>query len=196
MYSNQEDYQLIQGVINGDVNSQNKLYKKYKSYVKNYLKKNYTLNDDLDDNVSEILIKIFMNLNTCDFSKSSFTTWVCNIAKNHMIDRWRSNSTFNNRSHIFTSITLSDDSNNRVDYEFNTSNSISNFEINDMVNYITSGLLSCDCVLLQMRYLCGYNYCEIGNEFNLSSTTVSNRVGYIKNKLKNKLKNKQMCYYV
>jgi DNA-directed RNA polymerase specialized sigma24 family protein len=35
-----------------------------------------------------------------------------------------------------------------------------------------------------MKYLQGYDYNEIGKEFNVSSSTVSNKVNYIKTKLK------------
>jgi DNA-directed RNA polymerase specialized sigma24 family protein len=35
-----------------------------------------------------------------------------------------------------------------------------------------------------MKYVQGYNYCEIGKEFNTTSSTISNKVNYIKTKLK------------
>jgi DNA-directed RNA polymerase specialized sigma24 family protein len=38
-----------------------------------------------------------------------------------------------------------------------------------------------------MKYVQGYDYCEIGQEFNISSNTASNRVNYIKTKLKETL---------
>ena len=37
-----------------------------------------------------------------------------------------------------------------------------------------------------MKYIGGYSHCEIGKEFNLTSSTVSNRINYIKTKLKKK----------
>jgi DNA-directed RNA polymerase specialized sigma24 family protein len=41
-----------------------------------------------------------------------------------------------------------------------------------------------DCAFLNMKYSLGYNYDEIGTEFNISSNTVSNRVNYLKTKAK------------
>jgi DNA-directed RNA polymerase specialized sigma24 family protein len=35
-----------------------------------------------------------------------------------------------------------------------------------------------------MKYVQGYDYNEIGKEFNLTSSTISNKVNYIKTKLK------------
>lgn len=210
MNTNQEDIQLIQGVLNKDSNSQNKLYDKYTTYVRNFLKKNYTTYYDLDDDVSEILIKIFLGLHSFDANKSSFTSWVCTIAKNHMIDKWRSNDisyvlTNNISGNFITSSvsyydenltisnTSSDDSTASIATNTSTFNdssyatqysSTSDYELNNTVSYVTSELSNCDCMLLHMKYIYGYDYCEIGNEFNISSTTASNRVNYIKSKLK------------
>lgn len=213
MNTSQEDILLIQGVLNKDSDSQNKLYDKYTSYVRNFLRKNYTTYYDLDDDVSEILIKIFLGLHTFNKDKSSFTSWVCTIAKNHMIDKWRSNDISyvltNNISgnYITSSVSYKDDNlisfdgtstiddstatitTNTSTYDdityFTSNNSTScDYEMNNMALYVTSELSSDDCTFLHMKYVYGYNYCEIGDEFNISSTTASNRVNYIKNKLK------------
>lgn len=199
MNTNQEDVQLIQGVMNNDTNSQNKLYNKYNSYVKNFLRKKYTTYYDLDDDVSEILIKIFLGLHTFNKDKSSFTSWVCTIAKNHMIDKWRNNDisyalTNNISSNYITSSTsYKDDNLNSYDdiltfddttYLTSNNSTSCNYEMNNMASYVTSELSSNDCTLLNMKYVYGYDYCEIGNEFNISSVTASNKVNYIKSKLK------------
>jgi len=60
----------------------------------------------------------------------------------------------------------------------------SEYENCSSVNYISSQLSPSDFALLDMKYVQGYDYCEIGKEFNLTSSTVSNRVNYIKTKLK------------
>lgn len=197
MNTSQEDIQLIQGVLNNDSNSQNKLYDKYTIFVKNFLKKNYTTYHDLDDDVSEILIKIFLGLHTFNPTKSSFTSWVCTVAKNHMIDKWRNNdisyvltsNTFGN--YITSSTTYVNNYNtetiNNTDQPFFTtisSSSSCEYEMCNTTSYVTSELSSCDCTFLEMKYIYGYDYAEIGSEFNISSTTVSNRVNYIKHKLK------------
>ena len=201
MNTDQEDIILIQGVIVNNTESQNKLYDKYTKYVKNFLRKNYTAYYDLDDDVSEIMIKIFTGIKSFDIKKSSFTSWVCTIAKNHMIDKWRANdisymlTTNTSGNYITSSLTYSDNTSN-MDNNFVINSSGTNtfttssysasceYEISNTTSFITSQLSSCDCAFLEMKYIYGYDYCEIGNEFNISSTTVSNRVNYIKNKLK------------
>jgi RNA polymerase sigma factor (sigma-70 family) len=61
------------------------------------------------------------------------------------------------------------------------------FENCNSVNYVSSQISSQDFTLLNMKYVQGYEYCEIGKEFNISSNTASNRVNYIKTKLKHSL---------
>lgn len=72
--------------------------------------------------------------------------------------------------------------NTEYDYFIN-----SDFENCNMLNYITTQLDSKDFCMLNMHYNMGYSYSEIGSEFNMTSTTVSNRVNYVKYKLKNNI---------
>ena len=186
-----EDIELIRNVLLNDVNSQNKLYDKYKQYVSNFLRKNYTQYNNIEDDVSEIMIKIFTKLNTFNIDKSEFTSWVCTIAKNHMIDKWRScdiTNTFQITDGYITSSTNFYNANISTNsglvcceiYDYNNNT----YETNNTLSYVTSQLSTTDCALLTMKYIYGYNYCEIGNEMNSTSTTVSNRINYIKTKLK------------
>ena len=190
-----EDIELIRNVLLNDVNSQNMLYDKYKQYVKNFLRKNYSQYQyDIEDDVSEIMIKIFTKLNTFDFERSEFSSWVCSIAKNHMIDKWRNSditNTFNISDGYITSSTNYYNTNISTNsglicceiYDYhNTTNST--YETNNTLSYVTSQISTTDCTLLTMKYIYGYNYCEIGCEMNTSPSTVSNRVNYIKTKLK------------
>ncbi len=172
------------------------LYDSYSESIKNFLKKKYSIYYDLNDDVSEIMIKVFIKLDSFDSSKSKFRSWVFSIAKNHMIDKWRSNT-----------ITLTGNSTGiAVDYDVNSSYITSNapasmnfntstftianccagleFENCSSINYISNQLTATDFTLLNMKYVQGYNYNEIGTEFNLTSSTISNRVNYIKTKLK------------
>jgi len=120
------------------------------------------------------MIKVMMNLIKFDDIKSKFSSWVFSIAKNHMIDKWRSNN-----------VTLySDNLSTDNGYITSTSSSIIDFENNSSINFITEQLTPQDYTLLNMKYMQGYDYNEIGNEFNLTSSTVSNRVNYIKTILK------------
>jgi RNA polymerase sigma factor (sigma-70 family) len=58
------------------------------------------------------------------------------------------------------------------------------FENNSSISYISTQISPQDFTLLDMKYVQGYDYCEIGKEFNVTSSTISNRVNYIKTKLK------------
>lgn len=186
--------------MNGSQTAQEELYNRYKKVVNNYLICKYSAYQDLEDDVSEIMIKIFMNLSSFDESKSKFKSWVFSIAKNYMIDKWRSNSccttlftnsgTFTNTSDclynasntnstgFLASNTLSFSSSNNF---CSTNNA---FEISNSINYISTQLSPQDFTLLDMKYIQGYDYNEIGKEFNVTSSTISNRVNYIKTKLK------------
>lgn len=185
----QEENNLIQSTLDGNSKAQEILYDKYSESVRNFLKSKYSSCYDLDDDVAEIMIKVFINLNKFDVVKSKFRTWIFSIAKNHMIDKWRNSA---------NNLTLGRNDNVSLDSQFNvgndgyisacTSNNVmfySNcFENNDSVNYISTQLSAIDFRLLNMKYVQGYNYNEIGKEFNMTSSTISNRINYIKTKLK------------
>lgn len=189
--------------MTGNPQAQKILYDKYKQSVRNFLKKRYSSYYDLEDDVSEIMIKVFMKLDTFDSSKSKFSSWVFTIAKNHMVDKWRSNTislTGSNTNCVFSYSNYTGDitsgssfitSTNTAGLGLNSSTFTTscssadyNFENCSSINFITNQLTPQDYTLLDMKYVQGYNYNEIGSEFNVSSDTISNRVNYIKSKLK------------
>lgn len=161
-------------------------------------------NDDLDDCVSGTLIKVFSYLKQYDSEKSSVKTWVLVIAKHYVIDMWRSNTvatsgtstislstntTFDNSGNYVTS--------NNTDNLAFTANSTftscnNDFENCSSINFISQQISATDYTLLNMKYVQGYDYNEIGKEFNVTSSTISNRVNYIKTKLKRD--NPEMIY--
>lgn len=197
----QEDIELIQNILNGNFQAQEILYNRYKKSLKKFLKSKYPVHNDIDDDISEILIKIFMNLESFDVKKSKFSSWVFSIAKNHMIDKWRNNTitiSGNNISYSYSTNSNIADTNNFSTYiTSSNSGTIDNnlfittncntdydFENCSSINFISKQLSAEDFTLLDMKYMQGYNYCEIGSEFNVSSSTISNRINYIKTKLK------------
>lgn len=209
---NTEDTILIQNILEGDKQSEEKLYEKYKKILTDYLRKEFPRNSEYEDDVSEILIKVFLSLSNYDLEKSKFKTWVFTIAKNYMIDKsrctWKLTNNNNTNDYYFydadsitlqnASLTMSSDTTTYTSdgsthiYTSNNCDFIE-FENTVSVNYVSNQLKSCDFTFLNMHYGYGYSYCEIGNEFNVSSNTVSNRVNYIKNKLK-KCNNKEIIY--
>jgi DNA-directed RNA polymerase specialized sigma24 family protein len=127
-------------------------------------------------------------------------TWVLVIARHFITDVWRKNltsftSAFNNSG---ISISNNDAQNLRFNGEptaWVVDNEVSNscsftacnnmeFENCNTVSYLSSQISPVDYSLLNMKYIQGYSHCEIGKEFNLTSSTVSNRINYIKTKLK------------
>lgn len=207
MMDKEKDIVLIKQIKNGNKKAEETLYKKYSKIIKKYLSNKYSNQIDLDDNVSEILIKIFENINCFDKKKSSFQTWVINIAKNYMIDQSRTqffklkyNSgtyTISNDGSINVGFTTENYSNNVTlkntcySYTIAQNYELPNvfLETSDSINFISNNTNPNDYHLLTMKYKEGYNYNEMETEMGVSSSTLSNRINYIKTKLK-KTKNK------
>ena len=188
----EEDTEHIQNILNENPQSQEILYKKYSKIVKSFLTARYSIYYDLDDDVSEIMIKIFTKLPTYDNEKSKFSSWVFTIAKNHMIDKWRGNLITVTGANATYTTSIDQPINMGVSNSTGTvnfSNSYTtsscgvdyNFENCSSINHISTQLTAQEFMLLDMKYVQGYNYTEIGSEFNLTSSTISNKVNYINN---------------
>lgn len=186
--------------MEGNPVAQETVYKKYRKIVKNYILSKYPPYYDLEDDVSEIMIKVFLNLDDYNCNKSKFKTWVINITKNYLIDKWRSNSgtitvsasnlvfnTENINNCGYNTITTTNVNGFNNPITFTSSSSSCCFENCNAVNYVSTQLSPVDFTLLDMKYVQGYNYNEIGSEFQLTSSTVSNKINYIKTKLKKNL---------
>jgi len=194
-----EDIDLVKNIINGHETSINELYNRYKKIIENYISYNYYNTYDFEDIVSEILIKVFENIESFDETKSKFSTWVTNITKHHMCDvlkRKKIIQYVDTNTYLFDELSgeiNADIANSTGTYYVNnthtsdyTDQTHTNYELNDSINTITSSMNVDDVQFLTMKYVNGYNYDEIGREFNVSSVTVSNKVNYIKTKIKNK----------
>lgn len=201
-----EDNKLIIDVLNNNSKAEELIYLKYVKIVESYLIKNYGMSN-YDDDVSEIMIKVFTKLHTFDYEKSKFMSWVLNITKNHMIDKWRSdtititntgdepyyyNTTSNtielaandfNVNITTTSTYKTQLTDNDLNYGCSYSTG-AEFENCNSINFLSTQVSAKDFTLLNMKYVEGYDYNEIGKEFNVTSSTISNRVNYIKTKLK------------
>lgn len=196
MLKTQTDTELIRCIIAGEPKAQVILYEKYTNSVRNFLKNKYSTYYDLDDDVAEIMIKVFTKLKTYDDKKSKFRSWVFTIANNHVIDKWRGSCvvTLNAESLNFSTSadtnTISSSNgyltSNNTEIQVNNTFSSCNtdFENCSTINYVSDQLTPQDYTLLDMKYMQGYDYNEIGSEFNVTSSTISNRVNYIKTKLK------------
>jgi len=202
----QETLTLIQQVLNKNKLAEERFFKKYKKVVEDYIK--YKLpkvnDDDFNDCVSNILIKIYYSLDKYNPEKSSFNSWIIAITKHYMIDAWRVNSTSVSALNSVSFTTIVDGTlpaftvtacnsdnfitaNNTGNLAYTTNGTITcnnEFENCSSINYISQQISPEEFTLLDMKYVQGYNYIEIGKEFNVTSSTISNRVNYIKTKLK------------
>ena len=123
-----------------------------------------------------------------------------------MIDKWRCTATcsttilpananvtltscsYNAGGYFNSAFTVCDANSASVSNNGTAVNSTScTFENANAVNFISTQLSPADFTLLDMKYVQGYDYKEIGSEFQLTSSTVSNKINYIKTKLKKKL---------
>lgn len=180
-----EDIEIIQNILGGNEESECLLYNKYKKIIHDYLIKKYPEDHYIDDHVSDILIKVFGSIHKYDHKKSKFKTWVITIVNNHMIDCYRSKFYVNDLSTINVDLTSDSVYGSLSDTSFATNTDFNSFDNNNTITYISNQLNTDDFTILNMHYILGYSYNEIGSEFNITSSTVSNRVNYIKTKLKN-----------
>ena len=197
-----ENVILIQNILNGNHQAEEIFFKKYQKTINDYIRSNFPKQkpEDIDDYTSEILIKVFESLKMIDPEKGSVKTWILVIARHFITDVYRKSSvsftsTFNNSG---ISISNNDAQNLRFNGEstaWAVDNEVSNscsftvcnnreFENCNTISYLSSQISPVDYGLLNMKYIQGYSHCEIGKEFNLTSSTVSNRINYIKTKLK------------
>jgi RNA polymerase sigma factor (sigma-70 family) len=203
----QHETSLIQKVLNGEQNSEELLYEMCDNITRKYLLGKYSSYQDVDDDVSEIITKVFNNLAKYSAERSKFSSWVIVIAKNHVIDKWKRN-TYNITTNGYSSIGEYDGTmvvnttlasvnsggtfynNNNTNYgeaescSFSTDCQSINIDNSSSIKYIIDELSATDFTMLNMKYVEGYSYSDIGTEFNITSETASNKVNYVKSKLR------------
>jgi hypothetical protein len=193
-YTEKETIKLISEIKCGNKKSEEKFYVYFKQKIELFIKDKYPSNYEIEDNTSEILIKVFENINKYDSDKSKFNTWVINIAKRHMIDKSRKftpkYTTFSSNFDIempdfpttsdFTTQSTSQFS-SMPEPESHYCSPDFDLETNSTLTYVTSNINSQGLALMDMNNI-GFNYCEIGTEFNLTSSQVSNKINWIKSK--------------
>ncbi len=183
---------LIVETLDGNDGAYEKIYNIYKERISNFLYKKYIYNTEHDDDVSEILIKIFENLNKFDESKSKFDTWVIMIAKNYMIDKSRkhtpiyvsfTSNTFTSDNIAYGSTPTTSNSFNMVEPISYSSSPHDTLENRDSLNFISNNISINDFTMLTMNSE-GYSYNEIAQEFNSDESKISNKLNYTRSKIK------------
>lgn len=159
--------ETIQKIITTDnYFEQKEFYDKYKKIVKDFLASKYPNNYDIDDDVSEIMIKIFLGLKYYDYEKTKFKTWVINVAKNHMIDKWRKKKTLEKF--------------NFIDVNIDSSSFIDDYENSNILSCLSSMINPTDYNILNLKYFYGYELKEIENQFNMNSGDAWGKIKKIK----------------
>ena len=185
-----KDTKLIQGIKKGNKVAEKQLYEKYKKDLEKYLTIKYPNNNDQEDDISEILIKIFENVDQYDKKRGKVITWIHNVAKNHMIDKSR--KLLNNPIQASYDTTMDGmclyskcSSYNPTITNIGTSvQPDQSFEDRDTLSFISTRIGIKDFHLLSMKFGEGYEYKEMEDEMKVSSSTLSNRVNYVRSKLK------------
>ncbi len=83
--NNNEDIEIIQSIISGDINAFSKLQKKYYRNIRAIIRKMIRNENDADDLTQETFIKAYKALSSYD-SKYLFSSWLMRIASNNCID--------------------------------------------------------------------------------------------------------------
>lgn len=195
---------LIVEIQSGNKRAEEDLYLIYKNKINRLLRKKFPKNSEHEDDVSEILIKVFESIKIYDSSKSKFHSWVINIMKNYMIDKSRkkkpiymnftsytsnSNSLDYSNSDIQGSTTLfSCNGTSFTEPQSFLNSPLDDLEINDSLNFLSNKIGVQDFSMLSLKYKDGYDYKEIGEEYKLKDSQISNKINYSRSKLKKKKK--------
>jgi RNA polymerase sigma-70 factor (ECF subfamily) len=180
---------FIKKINDGDRNAERELFDYTKSKIKEFLDCTYPKSSE--DDTSDIVIKIFEKINLFNDKKSKYSTWIVNVAKNHMIDKSRlyANNVFfystsNNANVDGINVTCAE-SGSMITYNLTSGiDVVGDLEISDDIKTLTNSISCSDMSLLNMKYKSGYTYDEIGREIDMDKTKVLNRVNYIKKKIK------------
>ncbi len=203
------DLELIDEIKNGNKKAEEVLYSKYKQKITRYLRYRKYNAFDLEDSVSEVLIKIFTNIDKYDSSKSAFSTWVITIINNHIINKSKVYANNVQTISYTTSGTIQLNCSNSANTCFVTTNSnydgttttigmsssyfmvetstIDSMDNTATLNSISSMVNEKDFEMLKLKYVDGYSYDDLSNMYSDTKDRISNRVNYLKSKIqKNK----------
>jgi len=207
-----EDNDLVKSIL---INSKEKnlsekeLYNRYYKITYNKVRKyNYDI-ESAKDIATDILLKVFGSLEKFDSKKCSFNSWVLKISSNHLIDLYRKNknrlqfvsytSTVasnnvnidNNIGTIPTTFTSNSTSNWNVywNHVTTTSNQEDHFINKEDYNTAIKTLSEPESDIIRLKYEYGYSNAEIGDLYNVSKATVSNKINYLKKKIQKNLTN-------
>jgi len=187
MISRQEkDIDLILAILNtNNTKASNELYGFYTEEIKKHIKKKFKLTEeDAEDLTADTLVKMLSFLTTYEKEKANFRTWVITIADNIVINHKKKLS--NNIEHYHYTHIEDIDKNQFIEIPSQESYE-ETYSVNQTLNYITSDLDADSTDMLHKKYVEGQTHKEIGVHYSLTSSTVSNKINYMKTKMRKKI---------
>lgn len=182
---NQEDTDLVNSIISKkDRLAENKLYAKYYRKVLGKVRSYRHDSESAKDITSDILIKIFTNLENYSTEKSNFGSWVMSITNNHLIDLYRKDK--NKIDTVsYNAVNFDGDIEESKNIYANTvSYSMEDdFLIKEDVDTALSTLKESESELMVLKFFYGYDNSELGYHYNMSNDKISFKINYIKKKL-------------
>jgi RNA polymerase sigma-70 factor (ECF subfamily) len=179
---NQEtDEWLASSVAGGDKNALRQLIEKYQPPMERYLLRLGIKNHDSEDVLQNLMLKMYLNINSFNSDKGKFSSWMYRIAHNEAI-------TFIKKHHNLA-ITLEDDALWDIfedDQDINIS--ADKLKLKEAVTAAISKLSDKYRQPIILSYLEGKSYQEIGYILKIPVSTVGVRITRAKLKLKNDLK--------
>ncbi len=142
------------------------VYEECYSYVYNYIYSQILHRENTEDLVSDVFMKAMTHYDSYNPEKASPKTWLCNIARNTLIDKYRKNAR--------TQISSLDDE-DAVEPSYMDEYQVLKDPINQEVYQILSRLSPEERELISMIYGQGLKNPEIGEILGINAKAVSER---------------------
>jgi RNA polymerase sigma-70 factor (ECF subfamily) len=160
------------------------IYAKHYDEVLKYIKgKMYPKVEVAEEITSDAFLKVYEKLHLFDGEKSSIKTWVYNIAKNTMVDYFRSIKTENDSKVNYLDYKHYTDSMYNLESNESTDNEMIYFETSKMLKNAIDKLDETKRKIADLRYFQAYKYKDIAVEMNMPINTVKIQISRIKDYL-------------
>ena len=168
---NQEDFEIVRQVIDGDVNAFESLLVKYKDPVFNMVSKHIP-HSQVEEVAHDVFVRAYQSLPSFKY-KSSFKQWLFAIAKRTCYDFWRRE--YRSRELPISSLTENDqswleqalaDQSSQASYEENAQK-----EARELLDWALNRLSAEDRMVLELVYLDG---CSVKEAADLLGWSIAN----------------------